>query len=140
MYHNRPDEKTPPIMPSGKGVSAAEKYFLRSPFRSGQFLLSTVVVALVAAWGTYLMVKIDLYYPPLSSLIFTLAFCPVGLWVHSLFTHWEIHSLLEESGRLPVYSRLHLFHANIVSSAGFLMFWAITMLLDCVRQWHILNH
>jgi hypothetical protein len=89
--------------------SATRSYFGRSPFYSLSFDLVTAVLVIFVLSEVRTMREQPSVLKT-SDAIFGLMLLPVAVWILSLFLHWEIRALVEQTDETSHYPRIVQLH------------------------------
>ena len=90
-------------------LSSTGSYFRRSPFYSLSFDLVTAVLIIFVLSGVRAMREQSSALKT-SDAIFGLILLPVAVWILSLFLHWEIRAVLEQTNEAPYFPRIVQLH------------------------------
>jgi hypothetical protein len=93
---------------------SVREYFSRSPFRSVSFITSTLLVGVFVVWALHVEKAIRSLQPCASNVVFGLVVFALLAWLYGLLLHGEIRSLLKDTERAPLYSRLDQLHQILI--------------------------
>jgi len=111
-----------------------QRYFLKSPFRSYKFLVSTAVLIVFLIWAFHIQNSMEARKSCVSGAVLEVALFPPLAWVYALLLHWEIRGMARLNIELPQNSRLSQLHEILVPMTILLSSLIIVgMKLTCSR-------